>query len=365
MKFKNNIFLLLVLIVLGVLVWLVERPFEDKAEKARDEAGFLFPDLQHATVKKLQVMRPDGDNPIVLKNVDNAWYVVKHTSKDSETSEEHRPEDTEDTPSPESEELYPADENTVIEAIDRLRTIQKLNLASQQAEKHELFEVTPEKAIQVTAYGPEDEQLAHLFIGKEGPGFFSTYLRREGVDEVYLHEEFIKGSFDRQPDNWRDRNVFDFESSQVAELTIQKDEQTIVLAKDENNLWHLKKPTEGPADSAKVTRILTSLSSLRAGSFADTVTVEESGLEQPAQTIAATFEDGGTKKLLVGNKKQENYFYAKAEDKKYVYEIYKSVVEKLFPPVEELEKKEAGPATEASPPSVSEETETDTVASPE
>ena len=55
MKLKNNLVLLIILIVFTVLVVLFEKPFQDKSKKIREDAGPLFSELQIDKVKKLQV----------------------------------------------------------------------------------------------------------------------------------------------------------------------------------------------------------------------------------------------------------------------------------------------------------------------
>ena len=218
--------------------------------------------------------------------------------------------------------------------------------------KHQLFEVSEGKAIEVIAYGPDDQELAVLFIGKAGPDFFSTYIRKKDSDDVYLYEQFLKGSFDRQAENWRDRTMFDFNSEEVVRLKIATKDETIALQKGENNLWQLQEPKACDADNAKVTMLLKSLSSLKAGKFADNATLENSGLAEPQTKISATFKDGNTETLLIGGNAEENYFYAKSEGNKYIYKLHKSTVGKLTPALENLEKAqpESAPDEEVSSP---------------
>ncbi len=344
MKFKKNLILLLLLIVAAVFVLLVDRPFEDKGKKAREEAVLLFPSLQTSEVKKLSVKRSDDTTPIMLTKVDNAWYVMAQDTarvKDEDGAAALQEEGTTGAITEETtQESYAANKDAVTEVIAKLKSLKAANLASRNQDKHDLFEVTDGKGINVVAYGPDDEELANLFIGKAGPDLFSTYIRKNGSNEVYLYDKYLKGDFDRQVDTWRDRTIFDFKSEEITGLTIANKDETLTLQKNENNTWQIVLPRECPAQSTTVTRLATSLATLRAGKFADDVTLEDSGLVEPQTRITMTFEDGSTKTLLIGNKKEDNYFYAKAGDKKNIYEIYKGIVEKLTPSLQELEKEE-------------------------
>ena len=181
MKFKKNLILLLILVVAATIVVLVEKPFEDKTKKVREEAGLLFPALATKEIKKLSIRRAANPEPTVLMKRDNYWYVVlagdatpladkpeKEAVAEQEATEKAQPGQA----AVEEPEPYPADENAVTEALDKLKSLKAFNIASRNKEKHELFEVTEEKAIQVTAYGPGEEELAVLLIGKAGPDFF-------------------------------------------------------------------------------------------------------------------------------------------------------------------------------------------------
>ena len=117
MKAKQNIIFLIILVIFATIVIIVERPFENKAKKVREEALPLLPELQTAKVKKLEIRKGDKTT-ITLKNKDTVWYVV-------------------------GAEEYPADPQAVAEAIKKLEDLKKLNLVSTKKDKHALFEVNP------------------------------------------------------------------------------------------------------------------------------------------------------------------------------------------------------------------------------
>jgi len=319
MKLKNNLVLLIILIVFAVLVFLFEKPFEDRSRKAREDAGPLFSELQIDKVKKLQVK--NADTTVTLINRDNDWFVV-------------------------GEEEYPADPVLVKEAIGKIQRIQKINLASKKKGKHALFEVADGMATEVVLFGPKEKRIAHLYIGKSGPDLFSTYIRRAESDEVFLHEEHLKGQFDREVNNWRDKRIFDFDAGGATALRIVKKEETIVLSKDTEENWHLEEPVSSLAEKTEVENVLRALSSLRAADFAGKEEIIESGIDEPTYQISVELKDGQKKTLLVGNNKGEHQYYAKNEEKKYMYLLYKSTLENLTPEVKKLEKVEIEPEEE-------------------
>jgi len=320
MKLRNNLILLIALIIFAVLVFLLEKPFEDKSKKAREEAGPLFSELQIDKVKKIQVKK-GGDTIVSLIYRDNAWFVV-------------------------GDEEYPADQGLVKEALDKIQKIQRINLASRKKDKHAMFEVAPGIATEVILFGPDEKEMAHLMIGKSGPDLFSTYVRSADSDDVFLNEEHLQGQFNREVNNWRDKQIFDFDPNGATELEIAKKEETIILSKDTEQNWHLEQPVSSLAEKAEVEKILRALASLRAADFASKEETKESGIDQPTCQISVELKDGQKKTLLIGNSKGEHQYYAKNEEKKYIYVLYKSTVDNLTPEIKTLEKVEIEPEEE-------------------
>ncbi|MBW1679548.1 MAG: DUF4340 domain-containing protein [Deltaproteobacteria bacterium] len=329
MKLKNNLILLIILIVFAALVLFIEKPFENKSKKIRQEAAPLFPELQVEKVKKLQVKKSD-DTTITLKSRDNVWYIIDR-------------------------EEYPADPQVVEGAIRKLQGLKKINLISRKKDKLALFEVKEGMGMEVMLFGPEDKKMAHLFIGKSGPDLFSTYIRRAESDEVFLYEEYLKGNFDRQVNNWRDRTIFNFNANEATELRMVQKKETIVLSKDTKGNWHIEEPISSLGENMEVDRILNTLAGLKAADFADEEELRESRVHEPEYQITVKLKDNRKKTLFIGNKKGEHQYFAKNDEKKYLYLLSKSIVENLTPSVKDLEKVEIEPEEKDEKPSVKKE----------
>ncbi|MFH0814278.1 MAG: DUF4340 domain-containing protein [Pseudomonadota bacterium] len=320
MKVKHNLILLIILIIFATLVLIIERPFENKAMKMREEALPLFPELQLEKVKKLLVRKSDNTT-ITLKNQDNVWYVV----------------DKED---------YPADPQAIDEAITKLRDLKKFNLVSSKKDKHALFEVKEGVGMEVIAFGAEDKKVADLLIGKAGPDLFSTYIRKADSDEVFLYGEYLKGQFDREVNTWRDKTIFAFNPDDATQLTMVHKDEATVLSKDTKGNWQMEKPISSLAEKTKVEEVLSMLSTLRASDIAAEEAFKDSGLDQPEYQISVKLKDDQKKTLYIGNKKEDRFYYAKSDEKNYLYFLYKSIVEKLTPSVKDLEKAKTEPEEE-------------------
>ena len=314
MKGKKNLILLIALIVLAGIILIVERPFKNKTRQKKAEAPLFFPDLDPSAVKQIKISKPDGAT-VVITGSGNNWTVIYDA------------------------EPYPADREMIAEAIEIFLTLRETDLASRNKDKHDLFEVADHNAMTVTLFADSEEPLAALYIGKSGPDFFSTYIRKADTDEVYLSDTPVKSLYDRPAAAWRDRSLFSFNPDEVTELVLAKEDEQIVLGKDTQGNWHLQEPVSGLADTDTVKTLLTGLSTLSASDYADGITLEESEVQKPIIRVTVTLKDTTVRELLIGVRQEEGpYYYVTTGDKKYLYTLHQSIVERLTPSVKELEK---------------------------
>jgi len=318
-KLKHNLILLIILIIFASLVLLFERPFENRAKKTREEASPLFPGLKVEQVKKIVVKK--NNTTTTLENRDKFWYIL-------------------------DKEEYPADSALVEGLIRKIQGFKKINLASRKKDKHSLFEVKEGMGVEVSLFGPEKKQLARFIIGKTGPDFLSTYIRKADADEVYLYDDYLRADFDRQVNDWRDKTLLAFNPNEVVTLTINKlkEKETIVLTKDTQGNWQLEEPISSLAENSPTEKLLTTLGNLKAADFADEEKeLKDSGIDDPTYQITVRLKDNRNKTLVVGNKKEREQYYAKSNEKKYLFLLDRNTVENLVPKVKDLQKAKTKP----------------------
>jgi hypothetical protein len=118
------------------------------------------------------------------------------------------------------------------------------------------------------------------------------------------------------------------------------------LSKDTQGNWQIEQPVSGLAENKEVEKVLDTLAQLRAGDFAQEEDANAYGFEKPELQITATLKDDRVKSVIIGSKKGEYQYFAKSDEKKYVYILYKSMVESLAPAVKTLQKLEVEPGKE-------------------
>jgi hypothetical protein len=123
-----------------------------------------------------------------------------------------------------------------------------------------------------------------------------------------LADDLKKGA-----NEYRKKDVFDFRPFNITRLEITRGGQTVAFektkgdGKDPVDKWKRVSPTAGDVDKDKMEGLLNRLSNMRATAFVDNTA--KTGLNAPAMTVAAKFEEG---------KKDEKVTFGKADADVYV-----------------------------------------------
>jgi hypothetical protein len=134
-----------------------------------------------------------------------------------------------------------------------------------------------------------------------------------GEPEVYVVGGSIYHDLDREPGDWRDRDVLAVRRDDVERLTLDPAEgERIVLARRGEEYW-LDEPLVDRADAAAVDQVVSDLTALRAREFVDEPgeDLAECGLEPPRGTIEIA-GGGEPLRLEVGGPAEGEAWYGRA-----------------------------------------------------
>lgn len=92
-----------------------------------------------------------------------------------------------------------------------------------------------------------------LVFGDEGPRPSTLYAREPGADEVYLVEGALGNHLQRQLDDWRDRKMLAIDTSRVARIAVQREEDAFTLVRSDS-VWTFA--DGGPTRAPQVQSIL-------------------------------------------------------------------------------------------------------------
>lgn len=174
---KAYIFLIAVIIVAAV-VWIIERPGDERLSNFKPFR--LYPGMNINDVEKIEI--ENLINGVLLIRIGDTWEVSPLETEMAKNlkSAEKGGEEVNPPPTPAK-----ANEERIKLAIEKLGNLEAGALASTNPEKQAIYQVNTLAQI-VTISGRDGNILAKLYIGKLGPDMYSSYVRREGEDEVYL-----------------------------------------------------------------------------------------------------------------------------------------------------------------------------------
>ena len=323
MQKKQLLILVGIFIVLALIVLIFENPFgKSEYEKKVEEATVLFPDFNREMVTKVEIIAK-GETTTLTKHGES-WVVT--TMED-----------------------YPADSEGIDELLTKVEEFTNANLVSDNPKNQAEFEVNS-SGVEAKLMDADDKLLAHLFVGKNTPGFLSSYVRVADSNNVYVGQGYLQSVFDKGTRTWKDRTIFDFNKGIVTQVDITSAEETVELRLDAENKWQMLQPTASNVKQTEMDNLLTTFSQLTTDDFAEEKELSEYGLDAPISSISASLNDGRTATLIVG-KEEGGKHYVKSNDKDTIFMLFKSNVDRLIKKSETLKEVVTPPETEETIPS--------------
>jgi hypothetical protein len=132
---------------------------------------------------------------------------------------------------------YPTDAEKVNRIIDTITQLTLTDLVS-KSKNYTLYDLTADKAIHVKAFN-KDKELRDFEIGKMASTYGHTFVKIKDNPNVYYARESFRGQFENKVSDFRDKTVMKLDSNEISEVTIEKEGQTYVFAKN-------VKPVESP-----------------------------------------------------------------------------------------------------------------------
>jgi len=311
MKFRKTLFLFIFLVALGLIAYILEQP------KDITPTVNLFPEFTVDGAALIDIKNQEGK--IILIKTDEGWKL-------------------------EDEQGLPVDPELIKKTLESIAELKKANnVFSNNPEKQSIYEVDPNKGIEIKVSNQTQKILANFFVGKTGPDFMSTYLRQADSEEVLLCEGYhLRSSFTRKPKNWYDLNITKLSQDQIEKIQINQGDKKLTLKKNQET-WQLIDPNQAPAKKDLVDEMINTLARLRANDLSKAETLEEYDLAPPQKQIIVSLSDGSEKIIDIGKKNEDNQYYVKAE-KNVVYLIAQyninKIINKTFEELKEIPPKE-------------------------
>jgi Domain of unknown function (DUF4340) len=124
----------------------------------------------------------------------------------------------------------------------------------------------------------------------------TVYARDTSRPAVVTVDGALADDLKKGADEFRRKDIFEFRSYNANRVELTRNGQTVAFEKTKGSgaepvdKWRRVSPTAGDADKEKIEALLSRLSNMRATSFVDASA--KTGLNMPALTVFAKFEDG-------------------------------------------------------------------------
>ena len=290
---RGTVKLLIILVILALLAFLVER---SRTRKLSPHLKRLISEKQTEKIDRIIISR-EGDTSRLIRENDT-WYV----------------------------EILGKKKKTDEKKVDRLfGTLDSLRgeLVSSSGERYGEYEVD-EKGLRAL-FLSNDDTVLDIIVGKSGPDFNSSYVRKADEKGVYLVNRYLRSVFYPNPDRWRDRKIVEFDRDSIEEFLVRKGKKYCRVVR-EDTLYVVK---EGDCDTSKIRSFLGTWSRLTAVSFDDTISVAAAGLDKPQYIVTLVPVKGEEVKLTVGKKDDKNRYYLGKEGDEQIYIIAPYTVNRL------------------------------------
>lgn len=242
--FKKPLFLLFIILVLTAIAYWDEK--QTVADKKVAEAKNRFMEFNPSDIQSLLFERK-GQAPIVLERDANKVWTIKEPL------------------------AYPADS----EGIDRLlKTISELKFEKDfGAQKTSLKEYGLDNP-QIRLVMKDGKDNWDLQIGAKSPVGYSSYVRLNENDKVFLVSHYVFTATNKELYDFRDKSLHVPKVQDLSGLTYHwQGEEDIQLTKKGED-WSLERPAVFPADKSAVGAFLDHLNQLNVLSFIDSPVAE-------------------------------------------------------------------------------------------
>lgn len=191
---KKILILFFAVFLLGLVVVFLEKPFGTRYE-SEGETPF-YPELKVEDVAAIEIEYFTRGTRFE-KDEEGKWQVRSKKTKLQEEIEKQK--------KPSLTEVFPADPQKVAQILEIFTGLKKRAPVSTNPEKQGLLHLT-NVSLNVTLLNQDGNKLARLFLGKQGPDIFSTFIRDENSSEVYLVNKHLQGIFDRTLEEWKEKS---------------------------------------------------------------------------------------------------------------------------------------------------------------
>ncbi len=250
-------------------------------------------------VDKIDITSPKGE--VILEKKGEKWELTKPVSA-------------------------PANQANVKSLLDGMKDLKIVDRAVPKAddESKKTYELTADKQVHVLTFKGGEKKLDALF-GKSGA--LGDAMMMEGNPDIVLVKGYQSWAYGREVKDWRDKEIFKFEDTNVASYSINNKNGAFAFTKGDKDGgpsdWSgtLNKKNFPNLDGDKVKNALGGFKALSADDFGDGKSPSDTGLDSPESTVVIKMKDGQTFTLKVGKISEKSSHFAQKDGDSTIFTI--------------------------------------------
>lgn len=269
-KGKGLLFAVLILIILLILYFVIDlqqKKADQEAETEESEESSLPVSVTEDEISKVTVK--NGDVTMTYVKKDDTWTYQEDPD-------------------------FPLDESAVKTKMDRLTslTVDRVLESPEDLSEYGLDEPKQEVTVLKT-----DGTTFTLYIGNQNSSNNDFYVKVDDGADVYTMPSSSVNAFDMQPYDVAKADTFPaLESTNIRDIKVEKDNDTVEFASDENGISWTVKEKDGKEEDAGTTAISDLTSAVSGLAYKDFVDYKgddlaQYGLDKPAETVTVVTEE--------------------------------------------------------------------------
>ncbi|HON10559.1 MAG TPA: DUF4340 domain-containing protein [Chitinispirillaceae bacterium] len=303
------------ILVVAVLVIILSEKLTNSSPSSK--SALFFPGMTEKDISSVTIK--DSNGSVKIRRKGDIWVVSSVVAADKDSTES--PVGETKTPASSDVEEWAADSASVAAVLEKLTSMKKDELISENPEKQAIFEVDSTSGVLVDVFDAGSKLKGSFRIGKNGPDWSSNYVRMIGSNSVYMVKGSIKYSFFTELKRWRDKSIVKFDKESASKISLKRKDGTVLTVAKADTAWSITEPFASPAKKDQIDQLLNSLSRLTATDFETTSDDSALGLLNPELSADIAFSNGSSKKVIFGTKDSANRYRVKAEGKDVVFLI--------------------------------------------
>src|SRR6266851_9568657 len=230
MKSRGLLTACLLLLALSAAVWWSNKKAANAEKSTLESTSTKLVNIPEDQFREIEIKHRAGET-VHLERTDSKWQIT--------------------LPKP-----LPADPDAISSMVSTLAALSSDRIVEEKATSLDQYGLTqPAMELDIT---DKNKKTAKLMIGDDTPAGTAVYASIAGDPRVFALSSYKKSSFDKSPNDLRDKRLLPIDSDKASSLELTAKKQTIAFGRNKDE-WQILRPKPFRADRSQVEELLRTL----------------------------------------------------------------------------------------------------------